>query len=67
MLHIRFDHRTCRPRTPKLVDDLLDNSNGGIMNDVFVFSILKKCFDTANYDLLLLKLQMYGVENNELC
>ena len=27
---------------------------------------LKKCFDTINHDLLLLKLQEYGVENSEL-
>ena len=49
----------------KLVDDLLKNINEGMMNAICFFD-LKKCFDTINHDLLLLKLQKYGVENNEL-
>ena len=49
----------------KLVDDLLDNINEGMMNAIYFFD-LKKCFDTINHDLLLFKLQKYGVENNEL-
>ena len=49
----------------KLVDDLLDNINEGMMNAI-CFVDLKTCVDTINLDLLLLKLQNYGVENNEL-
>ena len=49
----------------KLVDDLLDNINEGMMNAICFFD-LKKCFDTINHDLLLSKLQKYGVENNKM-
>ena len=49
-----------------LVDDLLDNIKKGMVNAICFFSILKKCFDTINHDFLLLKLQKYSVENNEL-
>ena len=47
------------------MDDLLDNINEGMMNAIIFFD-LKKCFDTINHDLLLSKLQKYGVEDNEL-
>ena len=60
----RKGHST-RTAFHKLVEDLLDNINGGMMNAI-CFLDLKKCVDTINLDLLLLKLQKYGVENNEL-
>ena len=50
----------------QLVDDLLEYNNEGMMNAICVFFYFKKYFYTINHDLLLLKFQMYGVENNEL-
>ena len=47
------------------MNDLLDNINEGMMNAICFFD-LKKCFDTINHDLLLSKLQKYGVKDNEL-
>ena len=47
------------------MDDLLDNINEGMMNAIIFFDH-NKCFDTINHDLLLSKLQKYGVEDNEL-
>ena len=49
----------------KLIDYLPDNINEGMMNAICFF-YLKKCFDNIYHDLLVLKLQKYGVEDNEL-
>ncbi len=49
----------------KLVDDLLDNINEGLINGSCFFD-LKKCFDTIDHDLLLQKLEKYGIIGPEL-
>ena len=43
----------------KLLDDLLENINEGMMNDIFFI------LHTIDHDLLLFKLQRCSVENNE--
>ena len=49
----------------KLVDDLLDNMNEKLINGACFFD-LKKCFDTIDHTLLILKLEKYGIRNSEL-
>lgn len=49
----------------KLFDDLLDNINDGMINALCFFD-LKKCFDTIDHNLLFLKLERYGILDNEL-
>ena len=49
----------------KLLDDLMDNINEGMVNAICFFD-LKKCFDTIDHPLLLAKLQRYGITDYEL-
>ena len=49
----------------KLLDDLMDNINNGLINGLCFFD-LKKCFDTIDHQLLLYKLGKYGVRDSEL-
>jgi len=49
----------------KLLDDLMDNINEGMINAICFFD-LKKCFDTIDHPLLLAKLQRYGITGYEL-
>jgi hypothetical protein len=54
--------QTCLHR---LVDDILENTNEKEITGL-CFLDIKKCFDTINHDILLLKLQKYGIRNTEL-
>ncbi len=49
----------------KVIDDLMDNINNGLVNGVCFFD-LKKCFDTIDHKLLLYKLERYGVRDTAL-
>ena len=49
----------------RLVDDLLDNMNEGMVNAICFFD-LKKCFDSIDHKLLILKLEKYGILDREM-
>ena len=49
----------------KLFDDMLDNINEGLVNGICFFD-LRKCFDTIDHDLLLFKLEKYGITGDAL-
>jgi hypothetical protein len=49
----------------RLIDDVLENINHK-EHSALCFLDIKKCFDTINHDLLLYKLEKYGIRNNEL-
>ena len=49
----------------KMFDDLLSNINDGCMNGVCFFD-LAKCFDTIDHELLVKKLEKYGILGPEL-
>jgi hypothetical protein len=51
--------------THKVIDDLLDNINEGYINGSCFFD-LSKCFDTIDHELLLFKLERYGIGGNAL-
>ena len=48
----------------RVVDDWLENMNEGFFTGV-CFLDIQKCFDTIDHDLLLQKLQCYGVNGKE--
>ena len=58
-------HHSTLTASHKLVDDLLDNMNEKLINGACFFD-LKKCFDTIDHTLLLLKVEKYGIRNSEL-
>jgi hypothetical protein len=49
----------------RLMDDILENMNYKEHSGL-CFLDIKKCFDTIDHDLLLFKLEKYGIRNNEL-
>ena len=49
----------------RLVDDILENINEK-ENTGLCFLDIKKCFDTIDHNLLLFKLNKYGIKGNEL-
>ena len=54
--------QTCLHR---LIDDVLENVNEKEIT-ALCFLDIKKCFDTINHEILLVKLQKYGIKNDEL-
>ena len=49
----------------RLVDDLLDNMNEGMVNAICFFD-RRKCFDSIDHKLLILKLEKYGILDREM-
>jgi hypothetical protein len=49
----------------QVVDDWLENMNNGLITAV-CFLDIQKCYDTINHELLLSKLQRYGIKDEEL-
>ena len=49
----------------RLIDDLLDNMNEGMVNAICFFD-LKKCSDPIDHKLLILKLEKYGILDREM-
>lgn len=49
----------------KMVDDFLDNINEGYINGACFFD-LAKCFDTIDHEILLSKLERYGIRGKAL-
>jgi exonuclease III len=49
----------------RLIDDVLENVNNKELTGM-CFIDIKKCFDTIDHDILLFKLEKYGIQNNEL-
>ncbi len=45
--------------------DLLEGANDGLYSGICVFD-LAKCFDTIDHDILLIKLEKYGIRGTEL-
>ena len=50
----------------RVIDDFLENVNEDMITGV-CFLDISKCFDTIDHSLLLKKLNMYGIQNTELC
>ena len=49
----------------RVIDDCIDNICSSTYTGICSFDI-KKCFDTIDHDLLLIKMKYYGICNNEL-
>jgi hypothetical protein len=49
----------------RVIDDWLENINEGLLTGA-CFLDIQKCFDTIDHDLLLAKLECYGIKDNEL-
>ncbi len=51
--------------TIKLFDDILNNINDGFINGACFFD-LAKCFDSIDHEVLLIKMEKYGIRGSEL-
>jgi hypothetical protein len=49
----------------RLIDDILENVNNKELTGM-CFIDIKKCFDTIDHNILLFKLEKYGIKNKEL-
>ena len=49
----------------KVIIDVLEGINDGLLTGITLFD-LAKCFDTIDHDILMLKLEKYGVKSNVL-
>ena len=64
-LHIWKDIRHEPAYTHTVIDDWLEHINDNSLTGACLLDI-SKCFDSINHELLLKKLEMYGITGNEL-
>ena len=57
-------HHSTQTALHKVVDDWLDAMNNGMLTGLCMFDI-QKCFDTLNHEILLFKLDKYGIRGLE--
>ena len=58
-------HRNTQTALHRVIDDWTDNICSNNLTGICSFDI-KKCFDTIDHQILLLKLEKYGITNSEL-
>ena len=57
-------HHSTQTSLHRVIDDWLENMNDGLLTGA-CFLDIQKCFDTIDHDLLLAKLECYGIREHE--